>query len=272
MLVPNKANIYEYINRRRIPTREDIIAQTIEAAMIESEKEDRLRDLYRRISDEQNPYSNNPNELLRQYMIAQSIQAAYQPKKIIGQGRVSGGNNKMDKLQKVSLSNHDIYNLLDGKTKVLTYPQLMEYDNINDLLTPYDSCVILYLTQDSYGHWCAITRSNGKICFFDPYGGKNLPDQELKSIPQNFRNKSGQTYPHLTYLLYKSSNPIEYNEHKYQKLDDQNNTCGRHVVCRVLYKDLDSDQYYEMMKDLADKNNMTYDEVVTMITENMGKI
>lgn len=267
----NKASIYEYINKRRIPTREEMIARTIEAAMIENEKEERLKNLYNLVSDEQNPYTNNPNELLRQYMIARSIQSAQQSKKSIGRGYCKGGSTMIDKKQKVSLSNHDIYNLLDGKTNILTYPELMEYENISDVLRPYNSCAILYMTSDNYGHWCALTKNDEKICFFDPYGGKNLPDQELKSIPQNFRNESGQTYPHLTYLLYKSNSPIEYNEHKYQKLADDVNTCGRHVVCRLLHKNLNSDQYYDMMRDLAKKNNMTYDEVVTKITENIKK-
>lgn len=270
MLNYSKADIFKYLNTMRNPTREQMIARTIEAAMQDNEKDERMKELYDQVQDEQNPYTQNPSELLRQYMIARSIQAAHNKQTPKKKTTLAGGN-RMDDKQKVSLSNHDIYNLLDGKTNILTYPELMEYDNINDVLDPYDSCVILYLNRDNYGHWCTITRSNGKISFFDPYGGKNLPDQELKSIPHHFRNESGQTYPHLTYLLYKSNSPVEYNEHKYQQFDDQVNTCGRHAVCRSLYKDLDSDQYYELMKSLAKKNNMTYDEVVTMITEKMRK-
>lgn len=273
---PSKAEIYKYLNVMRNPTREQMIARTIEAAMIDDEKEKRLKELYQQVQDDQNPYTNNPNEMLRQYMIANSIKAAY--KSINGSAMgykkktsIRGGNSALDNYKKVSLSNHDIYNMLDGKTKVLTYPELMEYDNINDLLSPHNSCVILYMTNDDYGHWCTLTRSGGKISFFDPYGGKNLPDQELKSIPQHFRNKSGQTYPHLTYLLYNSGNPVEYNEHKYQEFSDNVNTCGRHAICRVLYKDLNSDQYYDLMKSLSKETGLNFDEVVTMITEKLKR-
>lgn len=265
-MFPSRKSIYEYLNLYRKPTRDQMIAQTIEAAM----NTVRTKELYDIINDELNPYSQNPNELLRQYMISQSILAA-QPKKnqLIGAGK----KNKLKEYQKISLSNHDINNLLRGKTNIMTYPELMECESINDVLGDYDSCALLYLNRDGYGHWCSVSQDEqGKISFFDPYGGKNLPDQELKSIPEHFRIQSGQTYPHLTYLLYKSDKPVEYNEHKYQKWDNDMNTCGRHVVSRLLHKNLNSDQYFDMMKDIKNKTGMDYDEIVTIMTENLKKI
>jgi hypothetical protein len=54
--------------------------------------------------------------------------------------------DEVDEYKKVALSNKDIYNILDGQTKVITYPELANYDNLTEIFNPYDSIVILYLT------------------------------------------------------------------------------------------------------------------------------
>lgn len=173
---------------------------------------------------------------------------------------------KINEYQKVSLSNHDISKLLHGQTNIFTYPQLSNFNNIEEVLEPYNCCVILYMTKKNYGHWCCLTQHKDRISFFDPYGGQNLPDEELKNIPEHFRRESGQDFPHLSYLLYNSGYPIEYNNYKFQKHKQDTNTCGRHCINRIRNRHLNIDQYYEMMKGEANRLGIDYDQLVTLNT------
>lgn len=176
----------------------------------------------------------------------------------------------IDQERERALSTQDVDKLMEGKTKILTYPILSQYTNIHSLLAPYDSCIFLYLAKEKYGHYCAIAKRNGKICFFDPYGGDKMPDEQLKNINPNFRSRSHQDYPYLTKLLYEAMEPIEYNEHRYQRYHPDVKTCGRHCICFVL-SGLDIDGYYNKMKQLSKKYNMNYDDLVTFLTSNIVK-
>ena len=170
---------------------------------------------------------------------------------------LGGGNYKVGD----ALSTQDVYKYLGGKTKILTYPLLTKYNNLDDLLDPYNNIVILYLTREKFGHYCALVKRKGKICFFDSYGGNKKPDEQLEFINDHFRLKSNQDFPHLTKLLYESKYPVEYNEHQYQEKGPHIATCGYHCV-NFIKSGLDIDQYYKKMKQLKKKYNKSFDELV----------
>jgi len=169
-----------------------------------------------------------------------------------------------------ALTNHEVDNILQGQTKVLTYKQLPQFTDINQLLEPYKNFIILYLWDPSYGHWNCILKHPDRIEFFDPYGGDhNIPDKNLDKVNDHVKKITNQDQPYLTKLLYDANMPIEYNNYKFQKLADDIKTCGRHCIVRVLFKDLLLDDYYQFMTYLCEKNNMNYDELVTHITTNI---
>lgn len=173
--------------------------------------------------------------------------------------------NKIKKYENKSLSNYNIFELLNKKIRILTYPELAEYKNIYDVLSPNNSFILLYMTGKRYGHWCCVIEHNDRIEFFDPYGDA-LPDDEFKYIDNNFRKISSQYYPHLTYLLYKSKKPIEYNNYNFQKKNNNIKTCGRHCVFRIANKKLLLDEYKKMLDYIRKETDMTYDEIVTYYT------
>lgn len=173
--------------------------------------------------------------------------------------------DEINEYKKIALSNKDIYNILDGQTKVITYPELINYDSLNELFKPYGSFVILYLTKPTYGHWCCMVRHPDRIEFFDPYKD-NLPDDELKHIPNNFRQSSGQKKPLLTKLLLDADMPIEYNNYAFQSHGSNIATCGRHCCVRIMLKNLLLDEYYKLLTKKAKNNNITYDQLVTYLT------
>jgi hypothetical protein len=170
-------------------------------------------------------------------------------------------NSVLDYYKNIPLSNFDIQEKLGDNIKIIMYPDLKYYNNLDELLNPYGAFVILYLAKENFGHWCCVIRiDNQTIEFFDPYG--TFPDDELKYIPEHFRNKSGQYYPLLTWLLYNSRYPkLTYNEYQFQKKSDTIQTCGRHCIARILFKNLPLKKYVQLFK------NTNPDDIVTFITE-----
>lgn len=168
----------------------------------------------------------------------------------------------MKKLIGKSLSNNEIYDVFDGKIKILTYPELEQYKNIDELLYPYDKVIILYLTSENYGHWVALFKINhNNIEFFDSYSMK--PDEELKLIGEHVRNVNNQTTPHLSHLLYDSNYNIHYNDVRLQKMKNDVNTCGRHCIVRLACDKMFIDDYVKLI------TSFKYDPdyVVTYLTQ-----
>ena len=74
-----------------------------------------------------------------------------------------------------------------------------------------------------------------------------------------------RTENYLSNLLqkaYEDGYKIIYNPHKLQSDKRNVNDCGRHVVCRLLFKDLSLENYIKYIKD----RKMTPDEFVSKIT------
>jgi hypothetical protein len=173
----------------------------------------------------------------------------------------------LDKLKKYAstpLSDRDIMSALDGKTRIVLYRDLYNYPDIDDLLYPYDSCVILYETSPAKGHWTAlikiIDKKNTTIEFYDPYS--NFPDTQQKYIPEPFLSQSGQNVPVLSYLLI-NCNPkyqISYNQHKFQKFAQDIQTCGRWCLLRIICKDMNlkdfSNFVFNSAKELGLSNDL----------------
>ena len=168
----------------------------------------------------------------------------------------------MNKLISEALSNEDIMTLINGKANLLTYPELSNYDNIFDCFGKYGAFVLLYETKQNFGHWtCVLKVDDDIIEHFDSYG--ILPDDELKFVPDYFRDMNNEEFPHLTYLLYKSGCKIIYNDHKLQKKGVGINTCGRHVSCRINYRNIPIDNYAQILNDY---HPLSPDNIVCLLT------
>lgn len=182
------------------------------------------------------------------------------------------------------LSDKEVARLAGAKSKVLTYPQIAQYDSIEQLFGGANKIVLLYLNDVDHssgsmvGHWCGLMKNmrGGKriIEFYDPYGGdKNgLPDEQLKHTPQDKNITMGQGQNYLTRLLYKASldpnTEIHYNEKKNQRFSNNVNTCGRHVGARLHFNKVPLEQWQKIWMDMK-KKGLDLDNVVTKLTNNM---
>ena len=171
--------------------------------------------------------------------------------------------NEIIMASKIPLSSEDIERMLDGKTRILSYKQLMKKNNINEVLKPFDSCVILYETKDNFGHWVCLLKRGDTVEWFDSYGFK--PDDERKFIPEAYKKMH---YPekYLVKLLLDSGYKIRYSEFKLQDGNDESvATCGRFVVLRILFKGLDEYQFNDLMKSRGGLNSDLKATVATML-------
>lgn len=168
-------------------------------------------------------------------------------------------------LQQYALSEKDIKSALNNKVKIVSLSEVKKMKHINELLGPYKACVFLYETKDNYGHWCCIFEVNESLVeFFDPYG--MMIDNELKYIPKSYLHKKQLNHTFVGKLLYESHyQNIEWNNYPLQELKKDMNTCGRHVVVRLLNRNLTLDEYYDKIK----KSGYDPDTYVTLITKNI---
>lgn len=164
----------------------------------------------------------------------------------------------------VSLSNYDLINMLDGKANVVIYPNLINYQSIDDVLGPHNACFLLFETKPKYGHWVCLFRRGNEIEFFNPYGG--YPDDSLQSIPLHYREISGQVIPLLSLLLLNSPYELVYNEFKFQQHNKNIKTCGRWSIARLLLRDLNIYEFKNFIDKLKMENGLTGDKVVTLLT------
>ena len=170
----------------------------------------------------------------------------------------------------IPLSDTQVKALCDGKVKIVTYPELARCKSMKELLAPYNSVIILYISMGNVGHWCALNQvSDGKgkkklLEFFDPYGSK--PDDHLFPLPADFRKKNNMIRAHLCNLMYDSGFPLSYNEHGFQKLAENIQTCGRWCALRVMLKDLTLKQFDEIFN-ISKYIGIPKDIIATSLTQ-----
>lgn len=164
-----------------------------------------------------------------------------------------------------SLSNFDVYKLLDEKCRVMSYDDLVKFKTLDSALGHYKAFVLLYLTSGSYGHWtvCFMYPDNRTVEFFDSYG--YFPDSEMSFIPKDIQKEYKENFPYLCKLLLNSGYKVVYNNNQLQSKKDGINTCGRHVVSRLMYRDVPIEDYVKMIKN----SGKSADDFVTKITHSV---
>lgn len=164
-------------------------------------------------------------------------------------------------LRGYSLSNYDIHKIIPT-LKIVTYPELLKYKNIDQALDEKGRLMILYLTSDAHtGHWICLLKKNNKIEFFDPYGNLK-PDEESQWIDDKKLAEFDQDTHYLTKLLKESGYKVVYNKFPFQSESCNITTCGRHCATRLYFKHLTLPNYTQMILD----EGISPDDFVTNFT------
>lgn len=182
--------------------------------------------------------------------------------------------DKVEKTEQIPMSDADIKFYIPN-TRILKYSELSKYPSLEMLLPKsVDAIVILYESQPNSGHWTAISasgHSNQRLyTYFDSYG--NSPDTPLKWNTTQQNMGLHQDKPYLSNLLRGTNwiyNKIHFQKEKDRKAGiDQINSCGRYVtffVMSVLDKHMTLKEFQNMMKQLKNHYNKTYDECISFI-------
>lgn len=167
-----------------------------------------------------------------------------------------------------ALSDSEMMKLVEGKARLIIYPEISEYKDIDQLLGKYRACIILYITQiledgSVYGHWTCVFQAGWKtdtICYFDPYG--DVPDYPLNFMSDVARREYGQE-PVLSSMLKNSGYKVVYNIAPLQKHNKGNAICGRLVGLRLQFRDIDGNKFAELMNSYP---NLSSDDLATLLT------
>jgi hypothetical protein len=165
----------------------------------------------------------------------------------------------------ISLSEQDLINICSpNNVQVITYSQLININDINELFSTSDNIIILYRTTKRYGHWVSLLNYDTHIEYFDSYGTK--PDYELELSYETLRHTKGETVPHLTSLLNDAQNiykkKIIYNNIQLQEFHKDVNTCGRYASLRIKLRHIDLRKFQKLLTGQKYKPDM----VVTYLT------
>jgi len=184
--------------------------------------------------------------------------------------------DKIERLEEEPLSTDQVMKLLDGKINYIPYSDIKRYSSVDELLDPYDCCIILYFTAENFGHYVCLTKRGKSVEFFDPYG--LMIDDELEFVDSDdegeaLKERKNQDYGYLTELLLDSPYHLEFNQYQFQEENDDVNTCGRHCVVRCLMKKMDLEEYknfilknIKLVKKITGRNDIDADFIVTMYT------
>ena len=173
-----------------------------------------------------------------------------------------------------ALSDDDIMKIMNRKTNLISYPEITQYRDIDDMLID-GRCVILYCSKENFGHWTCIFKRKDGLHFFNSYGNlesktDGYPDAFLKYINEKFRVESHQNYPYLLKLMEKSPYELHYNDYKYQKLSKDVKTCGYWCCLRMKCEDMSDEEFHDFIVDNCRYHKMTPDEIAVFFIDNFS--
>jgi len=166
------------------------------------------------------------------------------------------------------MSMDEIKRILKGRANVYTYPEIKRFNTLDDLLNPYGSAVILYLTSSNYGHYTCINKiKNNEVEFFDSYS--IFPDKQLNSISKQERIKLDQSINYLSKLLKESNYKLSYNHHKFQSKSTTVSTCGKHCIMRIYFKHLSLRDFNGMIRKIMKDTKISPDHIVSIFVDKL---
>lgn len=177
-------------------------------------------------------------------------------------------NEFLKQIERTPLSDNDILKGLNPDPIIKKYPELQDNPSMLNSIT---ECVLLFLTvSENNGHWICILNKPNSLEYFDPYGfsvkgeGKKLglSTEDMDNLDQD----SNVMYNNLRNYCNENNKEFIQNTHKYQQSSPNIQTCGRHCVARLYFKDLTLNQYKNLLKHMG----MPADTFVSILSHDLG--
>lgn len=176
----------------------------------------------------------------------------------------------------VLLTDRQILDLAGPGSRILTYPDIKGFDNIESLFGNDKKLIILYLNDvqgNNYtGHWvCLLKRREGGktvVEFDDPYSLP--PDDELLWHSEAKRRSMGEDHNYLERLLHEFSEQpncaVDYNEDRVQSKSSNVATCGRWTALRCHFSSVPLVEWQKFWRNVK-KRGYNLDKVAVAITD-----
>lgn len=179
----------------------------------------------------------------------------------------SSRNRVLEAAMATPLSDTDIRHVLGSSIGIITYQELEDVKDLDEIFDDQGRCMLLYLISGpTSGHWVCLQRTPEGVEFFDAIGSKQgggRPDSQLAWVPAHKRADLGEDSPRLMRLIREKGVPLVYNKVKLQDKDRAIATCGRHCCVRLLKRALLLDDYVDAITSIK---NVSPDEFVTEAT------
>ena len=171
---------------------------------------------------------------------------------------------------KVLLSNEDFGKYIQHlDKKVVKFSDLENYIDIYQLLPEWENYRIILIEQKPrMGHWVCLTRRNDIFIFFDSYGYN--PFQNLNFISKKMNELLGQEKTDFSGLFKGLKKRfiyiIDYNKIKFQKMDNNINTCGRWCIVFLskFIQGYSLKEFQLWMDKEKRRTGYNYDEIITL--------
>jgi hypothetical protein len=176
-------------------------------------------------------------------------------------------HTKLERMMYEPISRKDMEYMMAGKTKVISYEELHNFQSLGELLSPYQNVVVLYSSPSNpdVGHWCCMFASGDYCEFFDSYGC--MIDDKIQQYNEYVQShptmhKQHVLEPVLLHLLLNSeyADNFHYNEFVYQSKDYQTATCGYWCILRLKNKHMNEYQFSKLYYDLPHEYDIMPDE------------
>lgn len=165
-------------------------------------------------------------------------------------------------LKDQALSNDNITHAMKGDVSVILYTELVNHKNIRELFTQSNNVVLLFPVEArNYGHYVGLMYypDLDMVSVFDPYGMSIYED--IKNSDYLMRQDT-RVIESLPRLLKDSNVRVNVNRIRFQELKNGISTCGKHVIVRMIFRDILSHTDY---KKYLKYKNLNPDDIVSLM-------
>jgi len=165
-------------------------------------------------------------------------------------------------LEKKALTFEELDMIVRNRYPTIRYSDLGKYGSIEELVK--DGIILYYPVESkTSGHYACMWLKDSTMCYFDSYGLNITGDILFSQYLMNEENKTVRHYlPDLIQDFKQRGGTILINPYRYQSMNSDIATCGRHAAIRLLFKDLNHDQYHKLFR----YKNLSNDDLITLLT------
>ena len=175
-------------------------------------------------------------------------------------------NRTLQLAERYSLSDDDIREYLNDDVNIVSYLDLPNINRLQDLFKTSDNLVIhIPVQSQSAGHWVCAYMSGNTFNYFCPYAMTIHENITKSPYLMHTEDKNDYALVYLVKQFVKEGGKVIQNPFKVQQLKSGTNTCGRHIVARLLHKQMNNRQYYDYITSLVKSKKLTPDELVSLV-------